>query len=970
MNEFNINLVGKEENIKKEEIFNDFDINYLPMNNLPISYFPLNNPKLSNELNIKDIDNISGIRSDSFSDGLDINNKTLILTANNDIRITKDVIVDLLLVGGGGGSSVNSIITTSTKNDNEYYYITFKSSIRINFLQNLNNCDILIVGGGGAGGAGNDNAREGGGGGAGGVVYIVNKTFNAGTYDIDIGIGGQKGHINGFPSSIKKDKFVYIIDNKYLYAIGGGAGAYSSKTKDLRASNGGSGGGGNHFNRNGGISSQDNTIWDGEKYIKGGNSGATLSSDSKGGGGGGAGSAGYDMKGGDGILINITGTSTYYAGGGYGLSSDGNSVSYIDKGGGGYGLEIHKNGKANTGGGGGGGFGETFGGDGGSGIIIIKFKNIKKQSIDKYIKEIYSSFTINSFHLKEGGGGGGGETKYIRDYNLRKGIYNINIGTGGTIDNNGKGTYIMKNNVLLLETKGGNKADGINGGASHKNQLGKGSEGGDNLNTDNSVLGELINIEGTPKHYGNGGKIDKDDIQPLNISNYGNGGNRIGLINLRDIKQNGKNGVFILKYKNNDIEFIKKYITDPSNLKSSIEINASTGVSIETTTDNPNYKLLVYRTSGNSNKLKLNKDITGEVLIVGGGGSGALNCSGWEGGGGGGGGAVGMGTITFKKDETYTITIGAGGNARIIDVIGTYGGDTRIYGKDINEIAYGGGYGSLGEGGQGGSGGGSSGSGGNRPEGNAIKGSGSGKLTYYGNNGGYGYNQAGGSGGGGAGSKGKSPLKFQDYNGGNGGDGIVSLITGTRTYYGGGGGGSANAFRTGITHGIGGKGGGGNGGYNDKATDGSVNTGGGGGGANGKKEDKHDNSSVCNENSKSGAGGSGIVIIRVKKEDVESGLSTSDLYKKIDKDIIVINNIKDEFKKKIKGFDNNDMPYNKFSIFPLVILILLIWLFIFLFLLKFVHHYFANIYLYILISIIIFLLLIGSMWFLYSNNDL
>ena len=112
------------------------------------------------------------------------------------------------------------------------------------------------------------------------------------------------------------------------------------------------------------------------------------------------------------------------------------------------------------------------------------------------------------------------------------------------------------------------------------------------------------------------------------------------------------------------------------------------------------------------------------------------------------------------------------------------------------------------------------------------------------------------------------------------------------------------------------------------------------------------------------------MIIRVKKEDVESGLTKNELYKKIDKDIIVINDIKDEFKKKIKGFDNNDMPYNKFSIFPLVILILLIWLFIFLFLLKFVHHYFANIYLYILISIIIFLLLIGSMWFLYSNNDL
>ena len=46
--------------------------------------------------------------------------------------------------------------------------------------------DILIVGGGGAGG----NAL-GGGGGAGGVVYTVNQTMTAGTYNIFVGAGGQ-----------------------------------------------------------------------------------------------------------------------------------------------------------------------------------------------------------------------------------------------------------------------------------------------------------------------------------------------------------------------------------------------------------------------------------------------------------------------------------------------------------------------------------------------------------------------------------------------------------------------------------------------------------------------------------------------------------------------------------------------------------------------------------------------------------
>ena len=425
---------------------------------------------------------------------------------------------------------------------------------------------------------------------------------------------------------------------------------------------------------------------------------------------------------------------------------------------------------------------------------------------------------------------------------------------------------------------------------------------------------------------------------------------------------NGSSTNITLNFLNNNSSNVNKI---SSNKKKIIDINASTGVSIETTTDNPNYKLLVYRNSGNSNKLKLNKDITGEVLIVGGGGSGALNCVGWEGGGGGGGGAVGMGTITFKKDETYTITIGAGGGSIKSNSDGANGGDTSINGTGINEIAYGGGYGSLGQGGQGGSGGGSSGSGGNRPEGNAKKSSG--KLTYYGNNGGYGYNQAGGSGGGGAGSKGNSPLKYQDYNGGIGGDGIVSLITGTRTYYGGGGGGSANAFKTGITHGKGGKGGGGDGEYYNKATDGSVNTGGGGGGANGKKEDIHE-SSVCNENSKSGAGGSGIVIIRIRKEDVDDDLDNNELLTTTDTRIInEINNVLD---KKMIEFNNDEKPYNYLGILPLIILIIIIWIFIFLFLLKFVHHYFASIYLYILLFIIIFLLIFGSLWFLYTNNDI
>jgi uncharacterized spore protein YtfJ len=198
-------------------------------------------------------------------------------------------------------------------------------------------------------------------------------------------------------------------------------------------------------------------------------------------------------------------------------------------------------------------------------------------------------------------------------------------------------------------------------------------------------------------------------------------------------------------------------------------------------------------------------------------------------------------------------------------------------------------------------------------------------------------------------------------NAGNGGIGFESLISGTSKFYGGGGGGGANSWHGGYDsggiHGSGGNGGGGNGAsHNSPSTAGTPNTGGGGGGGFGH--------SVRSDNIFRGsAGGSGIVIIKIHNNDKE-------LKKKLDKDTKIINEIKDEFRKKLKNFVSDELPYNKFSMFPLVILILIFWIFIFLFLLKFVHHYFANIYLYILISILIFLLLFGSLWFLYSNNDL
>lgn len=85
---------------------------------------------------------------------------------------------------------------------------------------------------------------------------------------------------------------------------------------------------------------------------------------------------------------------------------------------------------------------------------------------------------------------------------------------------------------------------------------------------------------------------------------------------------------------------------------------------------------------------------------------------------------------------------------------------------------------------------------------------------------------------------------------------------------------------------------------------------------------------------------------------------------------IISKELKNELKNKLTNLNNYEKPYNYIVIYPLIILIIIIWIFIFLFLLKIVHHYFLSIYIYILIFIIIILLIIGSLWFIFTNNDL
>jgi hypothetical protein len=236
----------------------------------------------------------------------------------------------------------------------------------------------LVVGGGGGGG------RYGGGGGA-GAVSTGNLSVTATTYTVTIGAGGD-GSTDQNAGGVQATQIGQSsVFGSITAAGGGGGGNYNTN-----GGNGGSGGGAGrardgYNTRTGGVASA------------GYAGGSTQSSNNDGqssAGGGGAGGVGGSTAvgattggaGGIGIVNPITGstagqynsgTSSYYlAGGGSGESNDGTSV-LGGLGGGGRGGPIAtggSNGTANTGGGGGGGRPTEGAGNGGSGVVVIRYQ--------------------------------------------------------------------------------------------------------------------------------------------------------------------------------------------------------------------------------------------------------------------------------------------------------------------------------------------------------------------------------------------------------------------------------------------------------------------------------------------------------------------------------------------------------------------------------------------------------------------
>jgi len=265
--------------------------------------------------------------------------------------------------------------------DGTYAYHAFLNTARFTATQTLS-CDILVVAGGGGGGG-----SIGGGGGAGGLLTFTSQSVSASTSTVTVGAGGVAGGSSIDGSSGTNSQFAALTAS-----VGGGRGGTRGAT--IAGASGGSGGGGTGGGAGGSATSSQ------------GYAGASVSGDVApayaGAGGGGAGGAGGGVtsttggNGGVGVYSTLTdaiGAATgagqlvsshyYFAGGGAGGTDNptggGGTPGTAGYGGGGAASPSRSYsatpGSAFTGGGGGGnsnGSG-TVAGNGGSGIVIVRY---------------------------------------------------------------------------------------------------------------------------------------------------------------------------------------------------------------------------------------------------------------------------------------------------------------------------------------------------------------------------------------------------------------------------------------------------------------------------------------------------------------------------------------------------------------------------------------------------------------------
>tara|TARA_E500000318_G_scaffold75806_1_gene70387 strand:- start:2024 stop:3709 length:1686 start_codon:yes stop_codon:yes gene_type:complete len=279
---------------------------------------------------------------------------------------------------------------------------SFTSSGTFSVPSGTTSLDALVVAGGGGGGAPAPapDALRAGGGGAGGLVYFPSyPVTEGGTITVTVGNGGPRANANtgnqgsnGGDSAFGSPGDPGLGQGGVLTAKGGGGGGASRNSAADAGVAGGSGGGGSISSQNGstgaGASATQPTQPGNSGSYGFGNAGGN-GSIGGGGGGGGAGAAGKNSNpgpsdggsGGDGKAYTIADgtTSVYYAGGGGGAQNRCNPSTTVfagGQGGGGAGdrnCQPRQSGTANKGGGGGGASEFGVGGDGGKGIVIVRY---------------------------------------------------------------------------------------------------------------------------------------------------------------------------------------------------------------------------------------------------------------------------------------------------------------------------------------------------------------------------------------------------------------------------------------------------------------------------------------------------------------------------------------------------------------------------------------------------------------------
>ena len=739
-----------------------------------------------------------------------------------------------------------------TENESEYSAFVYTNTTKTYTFPVPAGCtavDALVVGGGGAGGHRGTGNGTGGGGGAGGFLEIGDlSAFSAGaTMSVKVGAGGIGGSVKDRRAATSGEDSSLTAGGTTYTAHGGGCGGVDSTS--LPASSQGSGGGGGVWSKT--VIGRHLTGTD-EYGNDGGKGGGDVY---VGGGGGGAGAKGADAGttrprrfggvGGEGKVSFITGAEVWYAGGGGGGSMEGSdnykTVQMSDggKGGGGKGgpdnywnamvvvppvpLSV-MNGTDGLGGGGG-GAGTTDGdsdfpsGNGGSGTVIIRVVKsgaATKVAIPTAVQDlVYTGGPQVGVTATTGCTVTGGEKTDVGDYTATASLDDPEgtTWTDETTDDKQIAWSIARaENVWTVEPS---------------------------ISPSVVYVGEPLPVltvgtaqfGGTPTVTYDGGQTEMPETlgsHTVTVSVAGTG-----------------NWTALTKELSYSIQ----------------EPPQEWGYSVHYTSDDIEYAAFVYTNTTKTYTFSVPNGYTAvDALVVGGGGAGG-GAAEWNavGGGGGAGGFLEVGGLSaFSAGARMTVKVGAGGigSSKSEERNPTSGENSLLTAGGTTYTAHGGGRGGCSKDPEmPASSGGSGGGGGvwNSSKDFGVHDIGQASTGECGSKGGGGYSENGatpGAGGGGGGATGVG-TQAERYNGGAGGAGKMSAITGEPVWYAGGGGGG---YAGSGTRGAGGDGGGGAGGAgNFSEMCGVDGTGGGGGGAGGS------------EGAESGNGGNGTVIIRVRK---------------------------------------------------------------------------------------------------------